>query len=176
MFEYPPSPEDREQDRLAEIGDMKRDTEIDNKLMTYHPTTLCCGYAASLDRPYPVMWNEFNKVVQCHNCGHQYTPENSELKDTIATLETRHAAAMLHAQSIVDDALKFRILLHEFAIVSMRIKTALTNFSVIDDLTTTEQQWLKEVEWLIDAAKEYPLTKEEMEAWEAKKKTKRWSE
>lgn len=141
--------------------------------MTYHPTTLCCGFAAASDRPFPVMWNPSNGVVQCHNCGHQYTPENSELKDTIATLETRHASVMLHTQSIVDDALKLRILLHEFALTSMRIRTALVNY---EELDFQEDQWLKEVLWLIDAAKEYPLTETELKEWSAKKKTKRWSE
>jgi hypothetical protein len=40
-----------------------------------HPKTTCCGYEARLDLPHPVMWNEFNKVVQCHNCGQVYDPK-----------------------------------------------------------------------------------------------------
>jgi hypothetical protein len=39
-----------------------------------HPKTLCCGYEAKTALPYPVMWNPFNKVVQCHNCGHVFEP------------------------------------------------------------------------------------------------------
>lgn len=30
----------------------------------------CCGYADAS----AVKWNEFNKVIQCHNCGHIYSP------------------------------------------------------------------------------------------------------
>jgi hypothetical protein len=39
-----------------------------------HPATPCCKYRAELSNAYPVFWNPFNKVVQCHNCGHQYVP------------------------------------------------------------------------------------------------------
>lgn len=35
--------------------------------------TTCCNYEIDNTRP-PVMWNEFNGVVQCHNCGHVYVP------------------------------------------------------------------------------------------------------
>ena len=34
----------------------------------------CCGYKADPDR-YPVYYNKFNKVVQCHNCGNVWIPE-----------------------------------------------------------------------------------------------------
>lgn len=139
-----------------------------------HPTTLCCGYTCSTDLPYPVMWNPGNKVIQCHNCGHQWTPEDYKLKNDFRELEIKRHADIERLVCLNKSDLKLRTLLHEFAIVSMRIRTTLTNFSVIDDLTTTEQQWLKEVEWLIDAAKEFPLTKEELEAWSEKKKAKRW--
>ena len=37
-----------------------------------HPPTPCCNYEAELSNAYPVFWNPFNSVVQCHNCGHQY--------------------------------------------------------------------------------------------------------
>ena len=30
----------------------------------------CCGY----DNTSAVYWNPYNKVCQCHNCGHVYTP------------------------------------------------------------------------------------------------------
>jgi hypothetical protein len=39
------------------------------------PIVPCCGYACVGDAEYPVMWNPYNKVVQCHNCGHIYVPE-----------------------------------------------------------------------------------------------------
>jgi hypothetical protein len=41
-------------------------------LVGSHPKTECCGYECSVNIPYPVMWNPFNKVVQCHNCGSVY--------------------------------------------------------------------------------------------------------
>ena len=44
-----------------------------------HPPTECCNYSAPITIPYPVMWNEFNKVVQCHNCGHVWVPKCPEL-------------------------------------------------------------------------------------------------
>lgn len=33
----------------------------------------CCG------RPEAVFWNPLNGVVQCHACGHVYTPERDRL-------------------------------------------------------------------------------------------------
>lgn len=42
--------------------------------------TLCCDYDPPVDVPYPVMWNEFNKVVQCHNCGEVWTPISRHLE------------------------------------------------------------------------------------------------
>ena len=44
-----------------------------------HPPTECCNYSAPITIPNPVMWNEFNKVVQCHNCGHVWVPMCPEL-------------------------------------------------------------------------------------------------
>jgi hypothetical protein len=38
------------------------------------PPTLCCGYQPNPKLPHPVMWNPFNKVVQCHNCGQVWEP------------------------------------------------------------------------------------------------------
>jgi hypothetical protein len=40
----------------------------------FHLPTPCCKYRAELSNAYPIFWNPFNKVVQCHNCGHQYEP------------------------------------------------------------------------------------------------------
>jgi hypothetical protein len=34
----------------------------------------CCGYFARRS-DYPVMWNEYNEVVQCHNCGAVWMPK-----------------------------------------------------------------------------------------------------
>lgn len=36
--------------------------------------TLCCNYPIDDKRP-PVIWNEFNGVVQCHNCGQVWVPK-----------------------------------------------------------------------------------------------------
>jgi len=36
--------------------------------------TKCCQYEIDPARPV-VMWNEYNGVVQCHNCGHVYEPK-----------------------------------------------------------------------------------------------------
>lgn len=46
-----------------------------NDEVFFHPKTECCSYVADSDRPYPVFWNRFNRVVQCHNCGHVYSPK-----------------------------------------------------------------------------------------------------
>jgi hypothetical protein len=35
--------------------------------------TACCDYAAEINN-YPVYYNRFNNVVQCHNCGKIYVP------------------------------------------------------------------------------------------------------
>ena len=40
-----------------------------------HPPTECCNYICPVSIPYPVMWNPYNKVVQCHNCGHVFIPK-----------------------------------------------------------------------------------------------------
>jgi hypothetical protein len=37
-------------------------------------TVPCCGYPAPADN-YPVYWNPFNGVVQCHNCGQVWSPQ-----------------------------------------------------------------------------------------------------
>lgn len=42
-----------------------------------HQATPCCNYVADPSQGYPVFWNPFNGVVQCHNCGHTYSPEAS---------------------------------------------------------------------------------------------------
>lgn len=45
---------------------------------TTHPPTQCCNYTCSTSLGYPIMWNPFNKVVQCHNCGNIFLPTNSK--------------------------------------------------------------------------------------------------
>ena len=42
--------------------------------MTAERVVPCCGYEYSDDN-YPVKWNEWNKVVQCHNCGQTWQPK-----------------------------------------------------------------------------------------------------
>jgi hypothetical protein len=37
--------------------------------------TSCCGYIPQLSETYPVYWNPYNRVVQCHNCGTVWKPE-----------------------------------------------------------------------------------------------------
>lgn len=37
---------------------------------------LCCEHAKEVDC---VKWNPFNKVVQCHSCGHVYLPVTKEV-------------------------------------------------------------------------------------------------
>ena len=37
--------------------------------------TSCCGYLPALSETYPVHWNPYNRVVQCHNCGTVWKPE-----------------------------------------------------------------------------------------------------
>lgn len=41
--------------------------------------TPCCAYVAR-DQHWPVSWNPFNRVVQCHNCGTVYEPKEASLK------------------------------------------------------------------------------------------------
>lgn len=43
--------------------------------------TLCCGYEPAASVPCPVMWNEFNQVVQCHACGSIYVPKDKACED-----------------------------------------------------------------------------------------------
>lgn len=47
-------------------------------------TVPCCGYKAKLNG-YPVMWNQFNKVVQCHNCGNVWVPKQFPSRPQYAT-------------------------------------------------------------------------------------------
>jgi len=46
--------------------------------------TACCSYEIDNKNP-PVFWNEFNGVVQCHNCGHVYDPKqyNAKPQDSV---------------------------------------------------------------------------------------------
>ncbi len=52
---------------------MSEDNDVVNGPGSKTHKTLCCGYKIDNTRPV-VMWNEFNGVVQCHNCGHVYVP------------------------------------------------------------------------------------------------------
>lgn len=52
-----------------EMGYVPAPPETEN-----HPPTPCCGYVCGTEHPHPVMWNPYNGVVQCHNCGETYTP------------------------------------------------------------------------------------------------------
>lgn len=57
---------------------MKKKPETQTPAPEYayaRPKTECCGYVARSTSPYPVYWNPFNGVVQCHNCGHVFKPE-----------------------------------------------------------------------------------------------------
>jgi hypothetical protein len=57
---------------LLEIGDFEILARFRNE--EFHPPTSCCNYRVLKSLSYPVMWNEFNRVVQCHNCGHVFGP------------------------------------------------------------------------------------------------------
>ena len=46
----------------------------EGKPLGVHPPTRCCNYEGLSTMPHPVCWNPYNKVVQCHNCGHVYSP------------------------------------------------------------------------------------------------------
>lgn len=65
-----------------------------------HPPTECCNYSAPITLPYPVMWNKFNKVVQCHNCGHVWVPKCSEL------IAVARAAALLTSDDSITNLIK----------------------------------------------------------------------
>ena len=44
------------------------------------PATPCCGYTPKKGVPWPVMWNQYNLLVQCHNCGEVYDPRDSRAR------------------------------------------------------------------------------------------------
>lgn len=69
-----------------------------------HSPTECCNYSAPLRLPYPVMWNEFNKVVQCHNCGQVWNPKCPELI-AVARAANRLVSATTVADQINSEAL-----------------------------------------------------------------------
>lgn len=58
--------------------------------MTNYCETRCCRYAFDPDlepgardpltsrQGCPIFWNEYNRVVQCHNCGQVYVPDGLE--------------------------------------------------------------------------------------------------
>ncbi len=62
------------EDRVREVN-LPVPFLAEKDLVLSHPPTLCCHYRCRADVPYPVMWNPFNKVVQCHNCGQVYVPK-----------------------------------------------------------------------------------------------------
>ena len=43
--------------------------------------TLCCSYPIEREanNRCVIMWNEYNHVVQCHNCGEVYTPAGTKM-------------------------------------------------------------------------------------------------
>ncbi len=47
--------------------------------------TLCCGYEFKDDN-CPIFWNQFNLVVQCHNCGHVWEPRTPATRPTIIAI------------------------------------------------------------------------------------------
>jgi hypothetical protein len=51
--------------------------------------TSCCG--ADIGAHGPVSWNEFNRVVQCHNCGTVYAPDMANL---LVSLYNEYCSAM----------------------------------------------------------------------------------
>jgi hypothetical protein len=50
---------------------------MEKQMQDEREPTACCGYIAPEPSPYPVMWNPWNKVVQCHNCGETYAPRTT---------------------------------------------------------------------------------------------------
>lgn len=62
-----------------------------------HPKTECCGYESPTDTVYAVQWNPYNKVVQCHNCGHAFAPVDYRAKEEALCL-----ARSIHASEYPD--------------------------------------------------------------------------
>jgi len=60
----------------------------------------CCGY----DNTSAVYWNPYNKVCQCHNCGHVYTPILPESALTQAREEGRREG-MREAEKYICEAI-----------------------------------------------------------------------
>lgn len=54
------------------VSEEAREEQRSRTTRDLNPKTPCCNYESRTT--YPVYWNEFNKVVQCHNCGHVYEP------------------------------------------------------------------------------------------------------
>jgi hypothetical protein len=53
------------------------------------PPAPCCGTVCP-NKTYPVFWNEWNQAVQCHVCGHTYTPAPKPGAILPAESEARH--------------------------------------------------------------------------------------
>lgn len=49
-------------------------------------TVPCCGYVYD-DDDYPVKWNQYNGVVQCHNCGETWLPRGQLSTIRLETIE-----------------------------------------------------------------------------------------
>ena len=72
--------------------------------MNTHPKTPCCNYTCTTDIPYPVMWNPYNKEIQCHNCGEIYVASHKSCSKQYLELlyaverkfenESRHQTAL----------------------------------------------------------------------------------
>ncbi len=65
---------------MSEPLQEKGEAMSDDKLKRHLPIE-CCNYSCPTNIPYPVMWNPFNKVVQCHNCGQVWQPKNTRTDD-----------------------------------------------------------------------------------------------
>ncbi len=52
--------------RIARIARDRQQSETSQEM------EMCCDYS-----PKAVFWNPYNKVVQCHNCGHVWEPKAS---------------------------------------------------------------------------------------------------
>jgi transcription elongation factor Elf1 len=62
----------------------------------------CCGYT----NPEAIKWNQFNGVVQCHNCGQVYNTTPPSVEAAIETKTTQHGGEYpIYTQQDMDDAI-----------------------------------------------------------------------
>jgi hypothetical protein len=54
-------------------AEWKANEQFNTMSETKEHTTPCCNYKSGTAN-YPVYYNPYNFVVQCHNCGHVYSP------------------------------------------------------------------------------------------------------